>query len=70
MLDIPLNAKQITSWELTKQSNALRDNGRFYIEVYMYVFIYIYIRLYIHVHACLVVEPGDADRPSLCDWFS
>lgn len=46
MLDIPLNAKQITSWELTKQSNALRGNGRFYIEVYMYVFIYIYIYVY------------------------
>lgn len=66
MLNIPLNAKQITSWELTKQSNALRDNGRFF---YRGVCVFIYILLYIYTHASIVVKSGDADQLSLLDGF-
>lgn len=65
MLNIPLNAKQIISWELTKQSNALRDNGRFFID--MYVFLYIY--MFIHTHTSIVVQSRDADQLLLLDWL-
>lgn len=67
MLNIPLNAKQIISWELTKQSNALRDNGRFFID--MYVFLYIYIYMFIHTHTSIVVQSRDADQLLLLDWL-